>query len=334
MNFIKIIKKFKKVRIGVVGDLILDRFIAGDVERISPEAPVPVVRLCEEKVRLGGAANTAANIAAFGAQTAVFGAVGDDASGQTLLELLSAEGADTRGVISIPKPTIEKTRIIALGQQIVRLDREDNGELDKESQKLLLAKFSETISTLDAVVVSDYDKGVITADFSRLILKAARKRRVPLIVAPKPPHFSFFRGADVIVPNKKEAEGVIGRVLNREDDWLGAGRTLAKRSAAPVLITRGSEGMSLFENGNVSHIPSAAREVYDVTGAGDTVVAVLSLGLGCGIKLYEAAVLANAAAGIVVGKRGTAVISPEEFRKALTNLKCITKSSHSKHLYG
>lgn len=309
---------FIKKRIGVVGDLMLDRYIWGEVERVSPEAPTPVVILKEEKLTPGGAANVASNVAALGAHAVLFGAVGNDAAGRLLLQELLKHSVDIKNIVKVRRSTTEKTRVIARSQQIVRLDKEDNGEFDSGSRKTISLNFSEAIGTLDAVVISDYDKGVVSRGLTRTVLRLAAKHQVPVIAAPKPLHFSFFRGVRVIVPNKKETEGIIGKVLERENDLLDAGKVLAKRSAAPILITRGKDGMSLFENGSVRHIPSAAREVYDVTGAGDTVAAGLALGLACGMPLYGAAVLANAAAGIVVGKRGTATVTVEELHKALT----------------
>lgn len=317
MKIAQILKKFKKMRVGVIGDLMLDRYILGEADRISPEAPTPVVRIVNEELRLGGAANTAANVAALGGKTIIFGMAGSDTVSDMFVELLQKAGIDTSGVIRTSKPTIEKTRVIALGQQIVRLDKEGNEVFDEESARELRKKISELVNDLDALVVSDYDKGVVTAHLARLIRRAAQKRGIPVVVAPKPAHFRFFRSISVVVPNRKEAEGIIGRKIEGEEDVRYAGEIIAKRARSPLLITRGAYGMSLFENGSVRHIPSAAREVYDVTGAGDTVAAVLSLGLGCGIKLYDAAVLANAAAGIVVGKRGTATVSPEELKSIL-----------------
>ncbi|OGW60021.1 MAG: hypothetical protein A2V83_07870 [Nitrospirae bacterium RBG_16_64_22] len=307
-------------RVVVVGDLMLDRYVWGSVERISPEAPVPVVRVMRETVHLGGAANVVGNLARLGAKVSVIGAIGRDEAGSVLLTELRKTGAECGGiVVSDKRPTTIKTRVIAQHQQVVRFDREDAGELGDGSRRRLLDGLTERVPEADAVVVSDYSKGVVSRELLAKVVARARRRGIPVSVDPKIGHFPWYRGVTVVTPNTAEASAGAGIPIRDEDSLSAAGGRLLKllRSDS-VLITRGEHGMSLFEaGGRITHIPTAAQEVFDVTGAGDTVIAVLTLALAAGVSLVDAARLSNAAAGIVVGEVGAVSVSPESLREAI-----------------
>lgn len=301
---------FARCRMMVVGDLMLDRYVRGKAERISPEAPVPVVRVESEDFSPGGAANVAKNLRALGAEVTAVGVVGDDREGDMLLELLREEGVDLVGVVVDPgRPTTVKTRVIAHHQHVVRVDREVTDPLRGDLEGKLRERISGSLEGVDGVVVSDYAKGTVTQG----LLDALTDGAAPVVVDPKEPNFGLYRKVRCVTPNRLEAERASGVKIGDLDDLERAGRALLERwEADMVLITRGEEGMSLFERDRVTHIPTVAREVYDVSGAGDTVVATFTLALAAGAEPKEAAYLANVAAGIVVGKLGTATASPEE----------------------
>ena len=305
----EILSSFANFRIMVVGDLMLDRYIRGRAERISPEAPVPVVRVESEDFSPGGSANVAKNLRALGAEVTVVGVVGDDIEGRTLLGLLEEEGVDIGGVVVDPKrPTTVKTRVIAHHQHVVRVDREATEPPTEEVEERLVELISR-LKDVDGVVVSDYAKGVVTGE----LIGALSEVEVPVVVDPKEPNFGLYRKVRCVTPNRAEAERASGVRIGDIENLERAGRLLlGKWEAEMVLITRGEEGMSLFEGNGVTHIPTVAREVYDVSGAGDTVAAAFTLALSAGAEPKEAAYLANLAAGIVVGKLGTATASPEE----------------------
>ncbi len=307
----ELLAAFEKCRILVVGDLMLDRYIRGRAERISPEAPVPVVRVESEDFAPGGAANVARNLRALGAWVMVVGVVGNDLEGERLLSLLKKEGVEVEGIFrDSDRPTTVKTRVIAHHQHVVRVDWEVTEPVTGEAERRISAYLSRSLCEVDGVVVSDYAKGAVTGGLLRML----RDGRAPVVVDPKEPHFDLYRKVRCVTPNRGEAERASGVRIRNEDDLKRAGEALLRRwEADMVLITRGEEGMSLFEgNRKVTHIPTVAREVYDVSGAGDTVVATFTLALSAGAKPQEAAHLANVAAGIVVGKLGTATASPEE----------------------
>ncbi|HET6515305.1 MAG TPA: D-glycero-beta-D-manno-heptose-7-phosphate kinase [Thermodesulfovibrionales bacterium] len=311
---------FRDARILVVGDIILDQYIWGKVSRISPEAPVPIVEVTDDTFRLGGAANVANNIASMGGKATVAGIVGRDRAGDIFREL-----AEERGVASAlfedSRPTIMKTRVIAHNQQVVRFDREEKSRISGKARVDLLAFMRHAIHEHDAVIVSDYKKGLVSPELIREILKHARARKKLVAVDPKVGHFPCYRGVSLITPNLVEASSGSGIEIKDERSLIRAGKTLMKRlSCASVLITRGEEGMSLFERETVTHIPTVARRVYDVTGAGDTVIATVALAFASGATLQEAASIANHAAGIVVGEVGTAVVTQEKLRKSLKSL--------------
>jgi D-beta-D-heptose 7-phosphate kinase/D-beta-D-heptose 1-phosphate adenosyltransferase len=304
-----------RARVLVVGDVMLDEFIWGRVARISPEAPVPVVEVTRESFHLGGAANVAGNVRALGGRAALAGVVGHDSAGGRVREALDAAGVETALVLSDRgRPTTVKTRIIAHHQQVVRADRERADDVDADLEGELAASVRSSLSSCQALVVSDYQKGVVTAGLLKSILPLARRRGIPVLVDPKVGHFALYRGVTIVTPNQLETEQATGIRIRGDADLAAAGeRVLKLLGCEAALVTRGEQGMSLFERGRrPAHVPTAAREVFDVTGAGDTVIATLALALAAGARLAEAAVLANYAAGIVVGKLGTATASPEE----------------------
>ena len=302
----------------VVGDLILDRFVQGTVRRISPEAPIPVVEVTGERRIVGGAANVANNILALGGKATLLGAVGEDRHGDSLRALLAQLGLDPEGALRVPgRITTVKTRIIAQHQQVVRVDRETREPLDEESWESLKIRIREHLSSHRALVVSDYAKGIFTAARLKMLGRLAQETGIPYVVDPKPAHFPY-PGATVVTPNRQEAAAIYGRTFATQELARVAADLLGRTDWEAILFTLGEEGMALANrDGSVERIIARVREVFDVTGAGDTVVAALALGLASGIPLLDAARLANAAAGVVVGKPGTAVCSAQELAEAL-----------------
>jgi len=308
----------------VIGDLMLDRYIWGRVERISPEAPVPVVRVTRESIHAGGAGNVVANIRALGGRVEACGIVGRDQTGRSLIQELSGIGAGVAGVVTSQEmPTTSKTRIIAHSQQVVRLDQEQGDGFNARTRTRVHAFVQQRLDDYDVVVVSDYGKGVIDAELLTLLATQRRRRRFVYLIDPKRRNFAHYRGASLIKPNKEEAGLAAGIEIRDDTGLLRAGdRLLDLWQAEAVLVSRGEEGMSLFKRrGKAQHFPTMAREVFDVTGAGDTVLAACALALGAGATLEEATILANHAAGIVVGKVGTATINPTELSAALQKRK-------------
>lgn len=300
-------------RLAVLGDCMIDRYLWGRVDRISPEAPVPVVEVERESMALGGAANVAVNLRALGAEAALIGIVGDDADGRALVEACRARGVDASGVVvDERRPTTVKTRIIAHSQQVVRADREVRHDAAGGTLERLRAAIEREVARCDGLVVSDYGKGVITAATLAAALEAARRRGVRVSVDPKESHIDAYRGVGILTPNQHEAGWVQGRRIVDEASLMDVGWGLQKRlDAQAVLVTRGADGMSLFEKGGrYTHLPTVAREVYDVTGAGDTVVSVVAASLAAGANFVAACLLANHAAGIVIREVGTATCSP------------------------
>jgi D-beta-D-heptose 7-phosphate kinase/D-beta-D-heptose 1-phosphate adenosyltransferase len=313
-------KRFSNVRLMVVGDVMLDHYIWGGVERISPEAPVPVVAVSNESIHLGGAANVAHNVVSLGGKVDLCGVIGRDDFGGRILRELKRLRIGTEGLRVDPdRPTTKKTRVIAHHQQVVRFDREQRQAVSEKIRRSLLEFIGRRIRRVDGLVVSDYSKGVITGELMKDMIGLAHHYDVPIIVDPKVGHLSFYKGVQVITPNTVEAFGAAGLENRSEDDLMRAGQILLERlGCRAVLITRGEHGMSLFENnGKVTHIPTVAREVYDVTGAGDTVIATLALGLCAGAAMQDAALLANYAAGIVVGIVGTATVLQAQLTQVL-----------------
>jgi D-beta-D-heptose 7-phosphate kinase/D-beta-D-heptose 1-phosphate adenosyltransferase len=299
----------------VIGDLMLDRFVWGSVSRISPEAPVPVVLLERETAMPGGAGNVVRNIAALGGRALPIGVRGDDQAGDALERLFEDAGVPREGlVVARGRPTTVKTRVMAHQQQIVRIDREEDGEHLAETRAALRERSLERLGGVQAVVVSDYDKGAITPDLLQAILPEAARRGLPAIIDPKIRNFPHYRPATVVTPNSREAMEAAGAVARSDQEFEALGRTLVGRLGLPhLLITRGDAGMLLVDRaGRATRIPAEAREVFDVAGAGDTVTAALALALAAGADILEAARLANLAAGVVVGKVGTASLSAAE----------------------
>ncbi len=303
----------------MLGDVMLDEFLWGRVSRISPEAPVPVVQVTSQTFHLGGAGNVAASVRALGAGAVLAGVVGQDAAGERVRDSLAAAGvASSLVVVGEGRPTTLKTRVVAHGQQVVRADREDVAPLPAEAEAALVESVRREIPSCGALVISDYQKGVVTSSLLRRVVPLAKRRGVPVLVDPKVRHFRLYRGASVVTPNQLEAEQATGLPLRSLPEVVAAGRRILSLLACrAVLVTRGEHGMSLFERGRPPlHVPAAAREVFDVTGAGDSVIATMALAMAAGATLPEAAVLANCAAGVVVGKVGTAQASPAEVLKA------------------
>jgi len=310
-----LLRAMRRARVAVLGDVMLDEFLWGKVARISPEAPVPVVEVERQSFHLGGAANVAGNLRALGGSAVLFGVVGQDAGAELLGEALSHAGIVGRlQVANQGRPTTVKTRIVAQGQQVVRADREQSDDIPEAVQDRLLASLRQELPGCQALVVSDYQKGVVTERLLRKVLALARRQRVRVLVDPKLRHFARYRRVFVVTPNQSEAEQATGHSLRDSAGLLAAGRRiLALLDCEAALITRGEHGMSLFERGRRPlHIATAAREVFDVTGAGDSVIATLALALAAGARLAEAALLANYAAGVVVGKLGTAQAEADE----------------------
>ena len=315
-----LLKAMNGRRVVVVGDVMLDAFLWGRVARISPEAPVPVVEIQRETFHAGGAANVAANVRSLGGSVSLAGVVGQDAAAARLREELQAAGIDASLAASDGgRPTTLKTRILAHHQQVVRADREEASEIPRALEADLLRRIAGDLEGAAALVVSDYHKGVVTRRVMAALTSASRKSRLPLLVDPKVPHFDLYRGVSLVTPNQLEAEQATGIRVRSEADAEAAGARILKRlGCGAALITRGEHGMSLFERGaRPAHLKAAAREVFDVTGAGDTVIATLALAVAAGGTLPEAAALANLAAGVVVAKLGTATASPEEILSAL-----------------
>ena len=302
----KIISNFKGKKIAVLGDSMLDEFIFGRVERISPEAPVPVVTVERKEYRPGGAANVWRNLRDLGARAFLFSVVGDDREGEILKEMLS----DALFIVEKERPTTLKTRIIAQHQQVVRVDRESTREIKNETAEKLIAELLST--QVEGVIISDYEKGVISAHLLKNLLPAL-KDRIPVFVDPKLKNFRLYRPVFMIKPNQKEVSALAGRRINSIEDLKKVGKEIKKELQPRVLcITMGEKGMLLFTDEQVKHIPSRALEVFDVTGAGDTVISVFALSYLAGASVEEAAELANYAASVVIRKIGTSSLFPEE----------------------
>jgi rfaE bifunctional protein kinase chain/domain len=320
-RLMKYIDRFISTRTLVVGDVMLDHYIWGNVSRISPEAPVPVVSVTKESVLLGAATNVVNNVHTLGGKVSVCGVIGHDDAGRQLVHLLRVQGITTDGlIVEDGRPTTIKTRVIAHSQQVVRFDRETKVAIDRDTHRRILEYVRQRVdSGLDAIVLSDYSKGVVTKELVRDIVKLARKKGIIVSVDPKVNHFGIYSGVTILTPNTKEAS--IGSKIEIDDEksLIKAGALLLKRlKCDAVLVTRGEHGMSLFErDGRVTHIPTVAQEVFDVTGAGDTVISTLTLAMAAGAGMVDAARLSNYAAGIVVGVVGTATVKPDELKQKI-----------------
>jgi D-beta-D-heptose 7-phosphate kinase/D-beta-D-heptose 1-phosphate adenosyltransferase len=315
-----LIDRFPGRRIAVLGDCMVDRYLWGHVDRISPEAPVPVVEIERESATLGGAGNVAANLRTLGAEPVLLGVVGEDAEGAALRASFADRGIATGGLIADPgRPTTVKTRIVAHSQQVVRTDRESRAEVAGAALARLLEAIDTELPRCHGLVVSDYGKGVVNPGTLERALPLARRHGLAVSVDPKESHIDAYRGVSILTPNQNEAGWAQGRRIVDPASLMGVGWALQRRlDAQAVLITRGADGMSLFEReGRYTHLPTVAREVFDVTGAGDTVVSVIALALAAGSDFVSACALANHAAGIVIREVGTATCTPAELRESL-----------------
>ncbi len=321
----EIVEQFDRTCVLVIGDLMLDRFITGTVTRISPEAPVPVVDVTSESFRPGGAANAINNIRALGGEVIAVGVVGDDWYGRRLVGLLKQEGVDTACVIeSKERPTTVKTRVIAGQQQIVRIDKEVKDAIESEDTNVILNFLNEKIEYTNALLISDYDKGVVTNRLLDGLIPLAKKFEKLIIVYPKVEHFLDYKGVTIVITNLENASTVTGIRQINETSIRNMGQWLLTRLECEyVLITRERDGMSLFErNGDVTHIPAIVKEERNVTGAGDTVASLIALSLASGItKMVDSVKLANIAAGIVIRNLGASIVTRDELKHQIINLR-------------
>ena len=315
----KVVQQFSDQPILVVGDLMLDRYVWGRVERISPEAPVPVVEVVKETVHLGGAANVAYNLAVLKARPLLVGVVGRDEAGDRLVEELHRQEISSEGIVRDKgRSTTIKTRIIAHNQQVCRTDREDKTPLSQGTVDQMRSAYQPLLEQAKGMILSDYGKGALSAALVVGLIQEARRTKKFLAVDPKAGDFSVYRGASIVTPNKKEAVRASGVEIVDEASFIQAGEKLLEVTASDyLLITRGEEGMTLFDGKEHSHIPTVAREVFDVSGAGDTVIASLTLAVAAGASIRDAAILANHAAGVAVGKLGTAAATGEEILSSI-----------------
>ena len=303
-------EQFSKARLLVVGDVMLDRYWFGDTSRISPEAPVPVVQVGKIDERLGGAANVARNVAALGAKTTILGVIGDDEPGRRVTELLKSSGVDSQLEIDKKVPTTVKLRVIARQQQLIRLDFEETPSETALAHKL--ERYEKLIGDADVVILSDYGKGALGQ--VALMIEQARAQKKVILVDPKGDDYAKYHGATILTPNRSELRQVVGQWTSEEDLTKRAQDLRKSLNLEALLLTRSEEGMSLFTEAGVSHVKAQAREVFDVSGAGDTVIGTLAVALAAGWPLERAMALANRAGSIVVGKLGTATVTSEELQ--------------------
>jgi D-beta-D-heptose 7-phosphate kinase/D-beta-D-heptose 1-phosphate adenosyltransferase len=313
----KIFKKFKDKKILVIGDIILDRYIFGKVSRISPEAPVPVVDVYEESYRLGGAANVANNIVSLGGNVAIAGIIGKGSAGRIIRDILQEKKISQDYVFEDMRRTTVKTRIIGGNQQIVRFDIEDRRRLEGKAKEMFLSMIKDAIKNFDAVIVSDYKKGVVSKELFKILVNERKNNHLFVSVDPKVGHFRLYKHVSLITPNLAEASHGAEIDIKDEKTLVKAGNNLIKKlQCDAVLITRGEEGMTIFEKTDskvkVTHLPTVAKKVFDVTGAGDTVIATITLAHIAGASLVDAAKISNIAAGVVVGRVGTSTVTQEE----------------------
>ena len=322
-ELIKFIDKFEGKEIIVIGDIMLDHFVKGSVSRISPEAPVPVVNVESEDFVAGGAGNVAVNLAVLGAKPTLVSVVGQDIKGSILTQFLKDKGVNTSYItIDSARPTTQKVRIVAERQQVVRVDRESKAKLEANTAKTCMQNFKKALKTAKGVVMSDYGKGMLSDHNIQEIITLCNAKKIPVCVDPKIDNFLKYKNITCMTPNTKEAWEGMGLPPKKEEKAiLDLGKKILKTlKAKSILITRSAQGMSLFEQGpkiKTTTIHATAKEVFDVTGAGDTVISVLTLALACGATLQQAAYIANEAAGLVVAKLGTACVTPKEIKEVL-----------------
>jgi len=328
----KFLQRFAECRLLVIGDLMIDEYLWGDVNRISPEAPVQVVSVVREDLTMGGAGNVVNNLRALGAGVSVAGVVGTAADGNRLIAMFDQLAVDCRGVVQeAERPTTRKTRIIASNQHVLRIDRETKSDISMASFDKLISFMDAVMPEIDIVLVSDYNKGLVTEDLMEWVVSAAKHHSKFVIVDPKGLDYSKYKGATILTPNRKEASLAAGvEIVDDVSLEKAAERIMATTGLEKLLITLGQDGMALFESGNPPfRIATRARQVFDVSGAGDTVLSVMGLALGLGASFQESVVMANAAAGIVVGKVGTAPVSLDELQAVLTNTQRRPSKHHS-----
>jgi len=338
-NLTQLLEDARNRHVWVVGDLLLDDYIEGDIERVSPEAPVQVVNVGNEFQKLGGAANVAHGLSTFGAQVTLAGIVGCDSSAKTLLSLCAKRGIKTDSIITVKdRPTIRKLRVMSRHQQMIRIDWERIQAIDEKTEKKLLENLYQT-DPPDAILLSDYAKGVLTDSLIRELIKKARELDIPVVVDPKSKKFDRYRGATILAPNLKEFRDASDQMIdpmNAESIAISAKHICESTNISSLLVTLGELGMALWTPGSgLYRIATTAREVYDVTGAGDTVVATLALSLASGVDYHTAAIISNAAAGIVVGKAGTSTVTPHELVESLSprvENKLLDNSSLIEHI--
>lgn len=310
--------KFLGKKIAVIGDCMLDRYLYGDSERVSQEAPIPVIDIREETYTIGGAANAAANLASLGAKVSLFGVVGDDSEGK-MFRILCKE----KGILNVflrvhaRRPTTVKTRLVARGKQVARFDKEVTDTITSHDEKYFLRELEKHSGLIHAIVISDYAKGVLTPDLSRAIVRFGRKQNIPVIADPKPGNFWFFKNASALTPNRYEIEAVWGEKLDNEKKIREAGRLLQKKMNTTLLLTRGKDGMTLFQSSGALHFPAVQTDVADVAGAGDTATAAFALAIASGASYRHATEIALRASGIVVAKSGVATVSLAELKSVL-----------------
>jgi D-beta-D-heptose 7-phosphate kinase/D-beta-D-heptose 1-phosphate adenosyltransferase len=312
-RLLHLIQRMRDSRVVIVGDIMLDRYLVGDTERLSPEAPVPVVTVRERTARLGGAANVAMNVAALGSRSLLVGVVGDDTDGAAIRQELAVGRLEDRYVLSVAgRPTTSKTRIISRSQQIVRIDDEVDTLLDGSDLDKLVRIARDALADADALLLEDYNKGALPPKLIGAVMEVARRRGIPIVVDPKFRQFFEYAGATVFKPNRRELESALGAAVDLKNG-NALPEVLARLKVDNLLVTLGAEGMVLvMKDGSLTHIPSIARSIYDVSGAGDTVTAWMGAALAAGASVREAAQLANYAAGVEVSKAGVATVSPEE----------------------
>ncbi len=321
-RFLNIIEQFSNKSLIVLGDIILDEYIWGDVERICPEAPVPVVNITSRSFVLGGAANVVDNVRSLGGRGSLCGVVGGDEAGQKILHLLKSSGINMDGVaLESKRPTTQKSRVIARKQQVVRFDLEETKDIDCESQEKIFSFLQSHVNFCDAIIISDYAKGVVTHNFLQEIVSLCRKHGKMIIADPKRQDFLFYKGVTMLTPNKKEAWEFAKKCdVPPELEKVGS-FIMEKMKSEKLVITLGEEGIAIFDKEKgIQKIPTVARQVFEVSGAGDAVISSLTLALTSGATLEEAALIANHAAGVVVGKVGTATVTPTELKESLSGI--------------
>ena len=315
-----LLKSFKNKKVLILGDLMLDRYFMGQVSRLSPEAPVPIVEIEEEYSRLGGAANVGNNIKALGGIPYLVGIVGEDNIGKELLNIVAGQGLPTEGILSdSSRPTTVKTRVIAHNQHVVRTDREVRNELNSEVANRIKNVISKIISEVDAIIIEDYNKGLITKEIIDFVVNKAKNHDKIISVDPKFDHFFDYKDVTVFKPNRREAEEVLGIRMNSKEQVVEAANSLFDElNCRCLMITLGEQGMAIFNHDrDVTFVPTRARKVHDVSGAGDTVISTVTLSLSSGATFEEAATLANFAAGSVCGEIGIVPITPESLLKTM-----------------